>query len=340
VIPIVVAAVLTAAIAAGGTAFLRRRALAWGLLDVPNERSLHSAVTPRGGGIVLVATVCAGLAALAITERVPVAHAAIFCGAACLVAAIGWQDDRRSVSPAVRFLIHLIAAIVIMTVWGTFDHIALPWGTTALPQAVAVALTAVWVVGLCNAYNFMDGIDGLASGQAVIAGVMWVWACGADVPLVTGVAALIAAANLGFLWHNWPPARIFMGDVGSGFLGFAFAALPLVAYRETGDARMPVAALLILAPFVFDTTITIVRRLLRGENVVHAHRTHLYQRLVTSGWTHARVTMLYLAVAAICGAAAVRWLHGDPASHAWLLLALVLLFVPVLVALVERSRRG
>lgn len=322
-----------------GTALLRRRAQAWGLMDVPNERSLHTRITPRGGGLVVVLAVLGGLTGAAFWRAAPPAPVAAYAAAALLVAAIGWRDDIRSVSPGRRLLTHLLAAAAAVGVWGSFDTISVPGaGEWAVPAAVAFCATLIWLVGLLNAYNFMDGIDGLAAGQAVVAGVMWVLLCGAAAPLATATATLIAGASLGFLVHNWSPARIFMGDAGSGFLGFSFALLPLVAYDALGDARLPVAGVLVVAPFLFDTTLTFLRRLTRRENVVEAHRTHLYQRLVTSGWSHPAVAVLYLCLAIVSGGAAVLWVRG---VSAWILVlpVVAILPLPLLVILSERSRR-
>jgi UDP-N-acetylmuramyl pentapeptide phosphotransferase/UDP-N-acetylglucosamine-1-phosphate transferase len=156
----------------------------------------------------------------------------------------------------------------------------------------------VWIVGLCNAYNFMDGIDGIAAAQAIVAGAGWAWLGWRGGDAMTALAgALIAGASLGFLFFNWPPAKVFMGDAGAAFLGFTFAALTVLALTQSLERAA--AGALFVWPFLFDTTFTLVRRLVRGENVLRAHRSHLYQRLVARGWSHARVTMLYAALAAL-----------------------------------------
>ncbi|HXG54535.1 MAG TPA: glycosyltransferase family 4 protein [Vicinamibacterales bacterium] len=323
--------------AAVGTALLRTRAQAWGLMDVPNERSLHTRVTPRGGGVVVVLTVLGGLLGVAFGHGVPPVRAAAYAAGAVLVAGIGWRDDLRSVTPGRRLLTHLLAAAVAVGVWGTFHALAAPGaGEWRIPAGLAVCATVLWLVGLVNAYNFMDGIDGLAAGQAVIAGLTWSVLCGSAAPLVTAAATFVAGASLGFLWHNWSPARIFMGDAGSGFLGFSFAVFPLMAFDATGDARLPVAGALIVAPFLFDTVFTLARRLKRRENVVEAHRSHLYQRLVTSGRSHAAVSLLYLGLATASGAAAVSWVRG---MSGWILLLPVaaICSLPLVVSASERS---
>jgi Fuc2NAc and GlcNAc transferase len=337
--PLTLAAIGTALVAGIGTAMLRTRAAAWGLIDIPNERSLHSRATPRGGGIVLVAAVLAGYGAMVIAGAGETAARALAFAALCaVVAAVGWRDDLRPLSPQLKLLVHVAAAAGTIALWGAFDRIHVPGvGVRVLPPIAAVAITGVWLVGLLNAYNFMDGIDGIASGQAVVAGVMWAWACGSSAPLVAVAGVLIAAASIGFLWHNWAPAAIFLGDAGSGFLGFAFAALPLVAYQQTGDARFPFAGVLMVGPFVFDTIYTLCRRLRRGENVVLAHRTHLYQRLVTSGWSHQRVASLYLALGAASATAAVLWLRG---ASGWVMVppVMAIALLPLLIAAVESRR--
>jgi UDP-N-acetylmuramyl pentapeptide phosphotransferase/UDP-N-acetylglucosamine-1-phosphate transferase len=150
----------------------------------------------------------------------------------------------------------------------------------------------LWMVALTNAYNFMDGIDGIAGIQAIVAGLGWV-VIGAIAGLADAVVLglLLTAGVAGFLVYNWPPARVFMGDAGSGFLGFSFAAIPLIA-PEHGPHLLLSAALLTW-PFLFDTSFTLIRRVRRRENIFAAHRTHLYQRLTVTGLSHARVTALY-----------------------------------------------
>jgi Fuc2NAc and GlcNAc transferase len=331
----------TAIVACAGTALLRARAAAWGLMDVPNERSLHSGATPRGAGAVVIAAVLLGLAAMiGSSAGARAADAAAFAVTGLLVGIIGWRDDFRPVAVPVKFFWHVAAAAGAVAMWGTFDRISIPGaGELVLPVAVSGALTVLWLVGVVNAYNFMDGVDGIASGQAVVAGMMWTAACGTSAPLVGVSGALIAAASAGFLWHNRPPASIFLGDAGSGFLGFAFAVFPLLAYEATGDSRFPAAAVMILAPFVFDSGFTLCRRLLAGENVFRAHRSHLYQRLVMSGWPHGRVAILYVLLAVLSGGAGVVWLRGEP----WYVLlpaAAAILLLPVFVTVMETRKDG
>ncbi|HYK87754.1 MAG TPA: polysaccharide biosynthesis protein, partial [Acidobacteriota bacterium] len=175
-------------------------------------------------------------------------------------------------------------------------------------------LCFLWIVGLTNAFNFMDGIDGIAGAQAIVAGAGWAalgWQSGQAVVAVLGV--LVAFASLGFLSHNWPPARVFMGDVGSSFLGYTFAVLPLLQTHlsNTGEpGAIPAMGVLLLWPFVFDTAFTFASRLLKKENVFHAHKTHLYQRLVQAGHSHRSVTLIYAALALVGVALGEVWAPG------------------------------
>jgi UDP-N-acetylmuramyl pentapeptide phosphotransferase/UDP-N-acetylglucosamine-1-phosphate transferase len=183
------------------------------------------------------------------------------------------------------------------------------------------ALSVFLVVGLTNVYNFMDGVDGIAGSRAIAGFVDW-RGMRSD-PTLAVAGAVVAASCLGFLFFNWPPASIFMGDVGSGFLGFVLAALTVsVALRSPATAA---AGILFVWPFVFDTAFTLLRRLRRGENLLHAHRSHLYQRLVLTGLSHRFVTIVYGALAiagVIVGNAVAR--AAVPASSAGALFIAVL----------------
>lgn len=305
-----------------GVALLRR----WAehrLLDVPNERSSHTQPTPRGGGLAIV---CVTLAIWLIHGWISLDHWPLlpYAVGASVIAAISWLDDLKNVRTIVRLAVHFGAAalaILSFDYWHTSDiHLfqQLKLGWLGLP------LTFFWIVGLTNAYNFMDGIDGIAGGQAVVVGAGWAllgWIGGQSHVFVMGM--LLAGATLGFLIHNWPPARIFMGDVGSAFLGYTFAVLPLMAAHAPGaDARLALIGALLLWPFIFDSSFTFLRRALRGENVFAAHRTHLYQRLVITGRTHQFVTTLYTGLALIGVLLAFAWWRRLAGSQAAILVLL------------------
>jgi UDP-N-acetylmuramyl pentapeptide phosphotransferase/UDP-N-acetylglucosamine-1-phosphate transferase len=234
----------------------------------------------------------------------------MYAAGASLVAIVSWCDDLYSLSAVTRLVAHGLAAAAAMVAFGCWHSVPLLPGVT-LGCAGAV-VTWLWIVGLTNAYNFMDGSDGMAGSQAVIAGLGWAclgWL--ANFPLLTNLSLLLAVGSLGFLPHNWPPARIFMGDVGSAFLGYSFAILPLLGLGENGPLAdlSPILGLLLVWPFVFDAAFTFLCRLCRGENVLAAHRSHLYQRLIIAGHSHRFVLLLYSSLALVGAATAVFWLR-------------------------------
>jgi len=294
------------------TNLIRTYTLRRGILDVPNQRSSHEQPTPRGGGLAIVGVALIGW--VVYSFRLPPEARLPLWGClagAALIALVSGLDDIRPLSNRVRFAAHCGAALLALGGLGFFDTIALPLFGEIRLSWVGLPLTLLWIVGLTNAYNFMDGIDGLAGSQGVVAGLGWSllgWLSGQ--PLLSLLGLLLTAGSLGFLGHNWSPARIFMGDVGSAFLGYTFAIFPLLALSPPqGDPwlQAPVVAMLLLWPFLFDTAFTFLRRLRAGENVFAAHRSHLYQRLVIAGYSHAAVTLLYTGLAIMGLVLALNW---------------------------------
>ena len=266
------------AIGAGGTWLARRYALRHALLDAPGERRAHSVPTPRGGGIgIVVAVLLAGGLLLAIDDF------RLLQGALpglALVAVIGLLDDHAPVSPWLRLLVHALAAALLA--WATWSMTGNAW-LAVVAFGLAIVLTNIW--------NFMDGIDGIAATQAVLVAGAVAFA-GADGWRTWALA--LAAATLGFLPFNVPKARIFLGDVGSGALGFAVAALLMSRLQ----AAWPVHASLIpwclpISAFVIDATLTLARRVLRGERWWEPHAQHAYQAWARRLGAHMPVTLAY-----------------------------------------------
>jgi UDP-N-acetylmuramyl pentapeptide phosphotransferase/UDP-N-acetylglucosamine-1-phosphate transferase len=281
----------------GGVAIFADWARRRRLLDLPNERSSHSRPIPRGAGAVIVAVVALSALIMLIMAAAgtyaATSQIAVTACAAILVAIVSAIDDVRSLSSELRLVVHGACALVVAAVI-----------TSNAPFWPGVLIGALWIAALTNAYNFMDGIDGIAGTQAVIAGLAFAWASkSAGAPFVTVVSIATAAASAGFLVHNWPPARVFLGDVGSAFLGFVFGSLTLMLFQQSPLAA--IGAALSLWPFVFDTVFTLGRRAKRGEDLLRSHRSHLYQRLVISGWSHRAVTLLFTVGAAIAAVAGI-----------------------------------
>lgn len=285
----------------GSLIFIGSAALAWALgfpvhrmllkarvIDLPNARSSHVAPVARGGGIAIFG---ATIVVVALATAGQTDHLIWWLmGAAGLLAAVSFVDDVKSLPRSWRFLSHSVAAAIALVAFSGPSGQFVAEGRTLLVYGAAF----VWVVGYTNAYNFMDGINGLAAGQAVVTGLGFaiVAAFGAapawdSPPFVLSLA--LAGAAAGFLPHNAVRARMFMGDVGSTPLGFLFASLTLWFGLQYGVA-LGTALMLIHANFLLDTAFTLLRRVLRGERWLQPHREHFYQRLVRSGWSHQRVT--------------------------------------------------
>jgi Fuc2NAc and GlcNAc transferase len=266
-----------------------------GQLDVPNARSSHSRPTPRGGGIAIVLASILAWTALVALGAISVRLYAVLLVTGLAVATVGFVDDRRGLSAGVRILVHVAVAALVVASMGGLDR--LHWKGEVIHLGwVGSVTTATAIVWFINLFNFMDGIDGLAGSEALFvcaaASAMLCFTAG-DSGLVY-VAACLAASAAGFLWWNWPPAKIFMGDVGSGFLG-AVIALLLVASARTSRVN-EWTALILCTLFFVDATVTLIRRALRGESLPKAHRTHAYQWLSRRWKSHARVTLTFLAI--------------------------------------------
>jgi Fuc2NAc and GlcNAc transferase len=273
------------------TGVVRARALQGGMLDVPNERSSHVVPTPRGGGIAIVVVVLLGvLLAVAFAVIEIASGIALFVGG-MMVAGIGYWDDRRALPALPRFSVHLVASLLAVLMLA-------PLGPANQGGPAVWALLAVLVIGTAwsiNSFNFMDGIDGIAASQA-----MFVTAASAALMLLQGDAGLATmtlistCACLGFLLWNWPPAKIFMGDVGSGFLGFWLAAVALLLHAQ-GTLSI-FASIVLNSAFLGDATVTLLRRMMAGKPWYEAHRSHAYQHLAQKWKSHARVVWLLWAL--------------------------------------------
>ncbi|MGO4323121.1 MraY family glycosyltransferase [Pseudomonas sp. KB_12] len=276
------------------TAGLRRYALARSIIDIPNARSSHSIPTPRGGGVAIVVAFLLTLPLLGQLGLVPPHYLIALGGAGALVAIVGFMDDHGHIAARWRLLGHFSAAIWALAWLEGLAPLNL-FGVSVDLSWIGHALAVFYLVWVLNLYNFMDGIDGIASVEAVSA------CLGASaLYLLSGFTDLIwpplilAAAVLGFLFWNFPPAKIFMGDAGSGFLGIALGIMSLQAAWVSPALFW--AWLILLGVFIVDATVTLTRRFLRGDKVYEAHRSHAYQFASRCYGRHRPVT---LAVAAI-----------------------------------------
>ena len=266
------------------------------LLDMPNQRSAHTVPTPRGGGmgfIVAFAVSCTifALANPSLVTPFRVTSLALAGGVLLPLVAVGILDDYRGLSASLRYSVQLLVATMSALLFGLFPQ---PWLTSQgfVGVLLALALTVIGMTALINFYNFMDGLDGLVAGIAAIQFVFFA------VELRQPLFLLLSAALAGFLVWNWSPARIFMGDAGSTALG-ALVAIALLSIPDNVSPIWSWAYLTITLPITADTIYTLFLRLFRRENLFQAHRSHIFQRLYQSGWSHSQVAIAYIGLTAV-----------------------------------------
>lgn len=316
------------------TGLIRKYAMHINMLDSPNERTLHHGLVPRGGGLSIVITML--LALLLLWLQWPLPALPFLFVTVLLLGTLGWVDDRYGLGPLVKIGIQIAVALIIVSYIGVFEGLdiagyKIDFGSTAALWSV------LWIVWLANGYNFMDGIDGIAASYtAVIACVMGIWFALDQNSALALFCYIIMAAALGFLIWNWTPARIFMGDVGSVTLGGVFAALAIVG-NSLYD--VPVTAYAILfGVFLFDTIVTLLRRLFQGKAIWQPHREHFYQRAVALGFSHAQVTVTVIFITLILAVLASLEKFRVTPLGLWPVLAIIILSTPALaIHIVEKD---
>ena len=310
---------------------------AWHQVDEPNHRTLHTGSIPRGGGIVIVfMTLLAMLWAIffSATPLLFTAIMIIMLGWAVL----GWTDDVYDLSPKLRFLIQFLLAFAAIAAIGWINHLTLSPQTVIQLGWWGLPMSVLGIVWMANLYNFMDGMDGMAASQAIVAATTFAfWFLGHGGTEMAVICAVIAAASYGFLWHNWRPASIFMGDVGSIFLGAVFALLLIVGHNRFD---IPVlSSVLLLLVFIGDSMLTLILRVRRGEKVWQAHSSHFYQRLAHAGYSHAYIVVAYIGLMIVCSLAATVSLYQQelllPISAG---LALLVTLLAIGVSIVTRTK--
>jgi len=271
----------------GGTGLLRQYAMSRSLMDIPNERSAHSVPVPRGGGVSIVFALMLALPFLTLLGSLPGSELVALLGAGTTIAVIGFVDDHGHIPARWRLLGHFLAAAWVLFWFDGLPPIQL-FGFLFEPGWMTGVFGAIALVWMLNLYNFMDGIDGLASAEAIsvsLGGCLLYWICGT--PELIWAPLMLSAAVAGFLVWNYPPARIFMGDAGSGFLGIILGAMVLQAAWSKQELLW--GWLILLAVFIVDATWTLILRLIGGQKIYEAHSSHGYQRAARR-WGHKKVT--------------------------------------------------
>ena len=265
------------------TYFIKQYAIKKSIMDIPNDRSSHTVATPRGGGLAIIISFYLGISYLYFIDEISQKLFLVLLTSLPIVI-VSLIDDIITLSSKIRFLVQLFSAISAIYVLGGVNNIDfILFELNGWWVNILVVISIIWIT---NLYNFLDGIDGYAGSQAIVAGI------GSFLLLNNEIGLIIAIASLGFLFFNWPKASIFMGDVGSATLGYIFAIL---CFYDTSNGNIYVW-LILLSLFWFDATLTLVRRLRNKEKITQAHKKHAYQRLVQSGLSHKQVTLSFIGV--------------------------------------------
>ncbi|MCC5940061.1 MAG: glycosyltransferase family 4 protein [Balneolaceae bacterium] len=311
------------------------------ITDYPTERSSHEVPTPRGGGVGFVMfTILGTLIYSVITGIGNHADLLVLTVAALFVAILGWFDDKNDLSKRVRFSVQLFSAVIVLLAIQNFSSVYLPNGTVIHLGLIGLLPGLIWITGNTNIYNFMDGVDGIASVQALSASAGWiVFAFFWDQPSLLAFNVFLFCGVASFLLFNWSPAKIFMGDAGSLFLGFVFGAMPFLAAATVDSLSIGMAVWiggLLLWPFLFDGAFTIFRRLYSRENIFQAHRSHLYQKMNIGGWKHHSISFIYLLFSLLSLLIALLFVYGSH-TFQWILVVLLILFSLLFAAVVLMS---
>lgn len=276
-------------LAFGFTYFMRAYALKKNIIDNPNERSSHSVPTPRGGGVAVVGSYLLALVTLMYSQQLALHTGFILMAAGFVIALLGFLDDHGHINSMLRLAIHFLVAIAVVVSLGGFSEVTIFNGVQI--GFIANIIAVLFLVWLLNLYNFMDGINGIASVEAITTTVsMAILYLLLNTSLNSEILWLLAACVFGFLLWNFPKAKIFMGDACSGFLGLTLGILALIALKE--NLALFCAWIICLGVFVVDATYTLIKRVLNGHKMYDAHRSHSYQILSRKWGSHTPVTLV------------------------------------------------
>lgn len=301
------------------------------IVDRPNDRTLHQGAVPRGGGLIIIFGLLLGLVLVTL-----ISGKALFYGTLTLIvfawASLSWYDDKHDLSPRFRLIIQLSLALITILAFGWIDSILvfqLSW--------FGPVLSFIGLIWMANLYNFMDGMDGLAGSQTVIASLtlsFWFYVLGGF--YLAGLCLLVSACSYGFLLRNWNPAQIFMGDVGSITLGAFFGILIVIGVSRYDMSVLSFVSL--FAVFIVDASLTIILRASRGEKIWLPHRQHFYQRLATAGYGHSAIVLSAVCLMILCSLlATIGIAYHDMIVFSSISTAVLLVVVIGVVILLEKK---
>lgn len=323
------------------TPLVKRLAFRIGAVDAPNYRKVHARIMPRLGGLAIFLAFLIGVAILyPFLMSVPQPQntgkyllVSIIIGA-CIIVATGVVDDMREISAKAKMLGQLLAALIVVFVGGIqIDYITLPFVGELNFGLLSIPLTILWIVGITNAINLIDGLDGLAAGVSSIAlitlaGMAFIMSN----MFVLAIAAVLAVATIGFLFYNFHPAKIFMGDTGALFLGFMISVLALLGFKNVTVVSLIIPVIMLGVP-ISDTFFAIVRRLRMKKKWSDPDKSHLHHRLLDMGFTHRQTVLIIYGIAMMFGLAAIIFSMAK-IWGAILLITVILVAVEIFVEII------
>ncbi|MCY9546081.1 glycosyltransferase family 4 protein [Lysinibacillus xylanilyticus] len=319
------------------TPLVKRLAFKIGAVDAPNYRKVHARIMPRLGGLAIFLSFLIAVAIfqpiLIINENGSNFLLAIIIGA-CIIVATGVVDDMREISAKAKLVGQLIAALIVIFVGGIqIDMITLPFVGELNFGFLSIPLTIIWIVGITNAINLIDGLDGLAAGVSTIALItLAVMAIIMHNMFVLAIAAILAAATFGFLFYNFHPAKIFMGDTGALFLGFMISVLALLGFKNVTVVSLIIPVIILGVP-ISDTFFAIVRRVRMKKKWSDPDKSHLHHRLLDMGFTHRQTVLIIYGIAIMFGLAAIIFSMAK-VWGAILLVAVILTAIEIFVEVI------
>lgn len=300
------------------TFFVKKLAIKLNIVDFPNQRKIHKVVTPRAGGLAIFIGVAAGLLYLK-PEHIHLFEISL---GAIVILITGLLDDRYDIRPTVKLAGQIIAATFLISSGLIIERVTLPFIGMVELGPLSVLITILWVVGVTNAINLIDGLDGLATGVSTIALItMFIMSIIDSQLIVAYLSIVIIGANLGFLYHNFYPAKIYMGDTGSNFLGYMIAVISMLGLFKNVALLSFVIPILILAVPIFDTLFAIIRRAKTNHGIMRPDNKHIHYQLIRAGFSHRQAVIIIYCFSAVFGLLAILFARAS-------------LFVSLLVAIV------
>ncbi|MBP1081411.1 UDP-GlcNAc:undecaprenyl-phosphate GlcNAc-1-phosphate transferase [Bacillus capparidis] len=309
------------------TPFIKRFAIKIGAVDRPDKRKVHSKLMPRMGGLAIFIGVAAGAVAMGLFES---SIRTISIGAVIIII-LGMLDDKFNLSAKVKFAVQTLVACMIASSGLTMDFFSVPFFTDRLELGwLAFPVTVIWIVGITNSINLIDGLDGLAAGISVIGlSTIAVMALTADKILILSISALVIASTLGFLFYNFHPAKIFMGDTGSLFLGYMISVLSLLGLYKSVTLFSIVVPVIILGVPIFDTSFAIIRRLLNKQPISSPDKSHIHHRLMAYGLSH-RMTVIAIYLIGVIFSLSAILLSSATIWLSLFILCMLILFMQII----------